>query len=135
MAARSANTMAEGLPALLDQITAMKMTPDADLDWLINLETHVLGKVREPFQRMQQQGLTNAGGGGGGQGGMPPMGNPNVAAGITPSGMPNAGMDPGMMGGGAQPAPPTGAGAGVPGVRTEPQMPPVDELRRMLSQG
>lgn len=43
---RGTNTMMEGLRSLLTAISEMKMAPDADLEFLINLETTVLQKVR-----------------------------------------------------------------------------------------
>lgn len=101
MATRSNNTMQEALQRLLGDLSAMKVLPDADLEFVINLETQIVAKLREPLDRMAQAGITDA----------PPV------------------MPPMSMGA------PTGAGMGVPGVRTEPNSPNPDELRRLLATG
>lgn len=118
MATRSTNTMEEGLTSLLTSISDLKVTPDADLEFLIGLETLVLGKLREPLERARQAEEI-AKGMSGGAGGMP---------------MNNGAM--GMPGGPpmAPPPAPAGVGGGVPGIRSEPQMGSPDELRRMLNQ-
>lgn len=102
MPQRSANTQQETLQKLLSQIAEMKATPDADLPFLIGLETFVLKKLREPYERQQQAAF------GGGQGQTIPGGN---GMGVAPG--PGGGAR-GMFGGGAT------------------ALPPVDELRRTL---
>lgn len=104
--------MVEGLQKIAQDITALKMTPDADLSWLIGIETQILQKLREPFEAAAGQmgpppgnsvdaGLGAAGadmsvmpGGGGGQAmGMPGPGGP------MPATVPGGGMrqSPDMM--------------------------------------
>jgi hypothetical protein len=43
---RGTNTMMEGLRSMMALISELKITPDADLEFLINLETTILQKVR-----------------------------------------------------------------------------------------
>lgn len=109
MAVRGTNTMQEALQSLLQETAQMKTLADADLPWLVELESMVLSKIREPLDAQQgQQG--------------PPQG---MAAG------PMGGMPPG--GGMGMPA-----GQGVPGgggMQAGPQMPNPDELQRLLSAG
>ena len=111
---RSTNTMQEGLNGLLSQISEMKTMPDADLNFLIQLETTILQKIREPYDQMSGQ-----------------MSAP------TPGGQPMPpppGAMPGGMPGGAAGGFPMGQGGGARGMRTEPAAPNPDELRRMLGQ-
>lgn len=105
-ATRGTNTQAEALQRLLADISQIKTMPDADLEWLIQLETFILAKLREPIEQMsgQMQGM---------------------AAG-PPS--PQPGMSP--MGGGV---PGGGMAGGPPGVMPGGQAPNPDELRRMLA--
>ena len=86
--------------------------PDADLQFLISLETTILQKIREPYDQMSGQ-----------------MSAP------TPGGQPMP--QPPMPGGGGPPMPggfTVGQGGGARGMRTEPNAPNPDELRRMLGQ-
>ena len=109
MAGRSTNTMVEALERMLSDVAQMKMLADADLPWLVELESMVLGKLREPIDQMRQPGGALA------QPGMP------------------QGMDQGM--GQMQGMP---AGGGVPGgggMQAGAQMPSPDELQRLLSAG
>lgn len=46
--------MAEGLQKLLSDIAAMQAAPDADLDFLGQLQTVILTKIRAPFDQTQQ---------------------------------------------------------------------------------
>lgn len=119
---RSTNTMAEFLQRMLGDIAEAKTLPDADLGFLIQIETTILQKLRAPIDALmgQMEGAGGMGGEGGammdpamaGQGGLPqmPMIPPNVA----------------MGGGGPIPQP------RVTGTRMEPNMPNMDELRRSL---
>jgi hypothetical protein len=110
---RSTNTMAEFLSRILGDIGQAKTLPDADLEFLVGLETQIIGKIREPYDVMQ------------GAGQPPPLG-----------GMPGGAMMPP----GAPPAPPAmppmpmGQPGGAPaGLRTQPNMPNMDEMSRVLS--
>jgi hypothetical protein len=108
---RSTNTMAEGMRALLSSISDMKILPDADLQFILGIEQQIVAKLREPIDRMQQQGITQAG---------PPQGPPpgSMAGAMTQGGMPGQSAGAG--------------GGGVPGVMQARQQPNPDELRRVL---
>lgn len=119
---RSTNTQQEALKGMLGQIADIKTFPDADIEWLLGLETQILTKLRAPVQdALQSAGaLSDVAG----QMGQSPMGQMG-----------------GQMGGGPAPSPMAMAGApgaapqGVPGLRQSPGMPNPDELRRLLTQG
>lgn len=109
--------MAEFLQRMLGELAVAKTLPDADLQFLVGIETAILQKMREPVDALEGQSAAVPGmeaaqaeaipsGMGGGMGGGAPM----------PGGM-------GMSGGG---------GGGVPGLMSAPQAIPPDELRRML---
>jgi hypothetical protein len=109
MSDRQTNTMAEGLQKLLSDISAMMAAPDADLDFLGQLQTVVLQKIRAPLDQaaaiqnqVQQQQA--------GQGGAP---GPNQ----QPPPQPQQQFGP----------------ANVPGLRNGPPVPNADELRRVLA--
>lgn len=105
MATRGTNTMQEALQRLLGDVSQMKTLSDADLPWLVELESMVVGKIREPIDAMKQPGGPLAGAGG------PP---------------------PGM--GGPPPGMPAGAPMGG-GMNAGAQAPNPDELQRLLSAG
>ena len=111
MAVRGTNTMQEALQSLLQETAQMKTLADADLPWLVELESMVLSKIREPLDAMQSPQQPQSAGP---MGGMPPGG-------------------PGGPGGMGMPA-----GGGVPGgggMQAGPQMPNPDELQRLLAAG
>lgn len=123
MATRGTNTMSEGLQKLMQDITGLKATPDADVAFLIGLETTILGKLREGFAKAAGQmppppgSAVEAGMGGMGAGGG--MGDMAMAgAGGAPGGVPMGAAGPGS------PMPP------MPGVRFSP-----DVMRRAISGG
>lgn len=112
---RSTNTMTEGLRALLSNLSDMKVLPDADLSFLLNIEQQIVAKLREPYDRQLQ-------GGGGGPSGPPPGmgGGPGSMAGaMTQQGMPGQSAGPSQ----------------IPGVMQARQQPSPDELARVLGQG
>lgn len=51
---RMNNTFAELLPKMLQLLTQMKQTEDADYEWIIQQETQVLEKIKQPFQQAAQ---------------------------------------------------------------------------------
>lgn len=104
---RGTNTQAEALQALLRDIADMKSFADADIEWLLGIETQILQKLREPVQQA--------------------IGNSDIGA---MSGMtgPTPATPPPPMGGGM-------GGPGVAGLRQSPGAPNPDELRRLLSVG
>ena len=110
--AASNDTYAGALEVLMKQIATMKGLPDANLPFLIQLETMVIGEIRSPERLMQQAGI------------LPPSrANPqgNAALGLP------------LGGGGAAAPPPSALGAGVPGVQTTPGPANPDEMRRVLT--
>lgn len=128
-------TQAEELQKMLGTIAQIKVKPDADLPYLISLESMILTKLREPFVQAQQAAYGQATGLQPGQGA--PMGNGMRGAPLMPG--------PQQLPGGPSPFPPimqgpAGAGVapapggGVAGLMGMPALPPVDELRRMLSE-
>ena len=90
MASRSTNTMSEGLQRILGDISQLKTVGDADLTYLTELETMVIGKLREPIDAVKQNAT-----------GMPP-----AMAGPSDMGMPpGSGQGGGLMSGAQPPAP------------------------------
>lgn len=109
MATRSTNTQVEALGKLISDLAEIKQFPDADLPFLIQLETIILQYLRAPLDEMK--------GGGGGQGG--PPGGP----GGFPPQTPNQTQRPGgPMPGAQMPGSPGGPGGA----------PDLDELRRIM---
>jgi hypothetical protein len=103
------NTMVEALQRIYKSITEAKLVQDADMPFLVQMETMLLDRIKQPVDQMQQQGMF---GGAPAPGAMPP------------------GMAPGMN---PAPAAPSfgGMGGGMGGV-AQGAAPNFDELRRML---
>lgn len=115
---RSTNTMAEFLQRMMGDISEAKTLPDADLEFLIQLETTILQKLRAPVDALMGQMQ--------GQGAGPV--DQLQGAGAMMGGMPSG---PGPLGVSGAPMAPNGQER-VPGTRMEPAMPNPDEFRRML---
>jgi hypothetical protein len=133
---RTTDTFTEGLRKVLGDIQDLKTTDDADLPYIINLETMIL-------QRLKQQGsdaLNGTSPMAAGPGAMmaPGMG-PMPPPGMGPPGMPPPGMPPGMpppgMAGPPGVGPPGLAPAPVPGLMAGPNIPNIGELKRVLGSG
>lgn len=107
--------MSEVLQNILREVSIAKTLPDADLQFLVELETKILTKLRAPLEAAAGQ----------------------MGAGPSPSG--GSGMDPAMAGGmapgmGAPPmGPPPGPMDGPPGLRAQPPMPSPDEMQRLMA--
>ncbi len=110
---RMNNTFEELLPKMLNLITQMKQTDDADYEWLINMETQVLEKIKQPFTDAAQM---TAG----------PAPDPTMGMGAPVD--PQMAMAAGM---GMQQEAPMSRGP-IPGMNRAPA---VDEIRRMMNQG
>lgn len=108
---RQNNTFEEQLPKLLKVITDMKMTEDADFEWLVSMETQIIEKIKQPFTQAAQM---TAG----------PQPQPGMGM-----GQPQDPMMAMMAGAGQAAAPPMSRGP-MPGTDTAPA---VDELRRMMT--
>ena len=106
---RQNNTMSEGLTQLLSAIAQLKAAPDADLQYLAQIESTILQKLREPLQQAAQA-LAQAGG-------------------VVPAGMAS------QMGAAAQGGVGQGPGMGQPPQGQSPSagMPNPDELRRLVA--
>lgn len=117
MAVKSENTMQEGMQSLMQDIAVMKFMPDADLNFLVSLETMIIGYQRQAMDQTQQQANPGMN--------MPP------GAGMPPGGglPPNGGMPPMVSG------PMAGRGmVNQPGpAPMSPGPPPMDEMQRLMS--
>lgn len=116
--ANTNNTMAEGLRKIAAQLTDMKFEPDADVPFLIHLETEILGYLKNPTP---QPGAAQ---------------NPGAPqlSGIPAGPPPGAGGPPvGPLGPG--PISPPGGAPGAPGLGAGPAAINPDELRRVLQGG
>lgn len=123
---RGTNTYSEWMRKMLGQIADAKTLPDADLEYLVNMETQLLGKIRAPIDNMQAAGSTAV------------PGAPSLMPGMPP-GMPPGTMTSGAGGMGSMGAAPNGIMApggprppAVPGMRQGAAMPPLAELARVL---
>lgn len=133
---RLSNTQEELLRKLLPQIAEMKLSDDADPDFIAGLEGMLVAKIREPIERARAAALTAADPALAGVGGAGGMGDLSGAMG---------GM--GGMTGGAGGADPTLLLQALAAGGTQPQTIPnqrglvaspditgsVDELRRIMS--
>lgn len=114
MPASRVDTYAEALERIYDFVAKAKIVPDANLPFLIGLETQIMEEIRSPERRMQEQGII-------------PSEQQN------PQGMGALGGGGGGMGMSAPPPSFLGAGAGA-GVQMSPGGPAnADEMRRVLS--
>lgn len=52
---KTRNTMGEVLQGILQDISQAKTLPDADLEFLLNMETAILSKLRQPMEQMMGQ--------------------------------------------------------------------------------
>lgn len=115
---KSTDGFIEYLRKIARLIGEAKIAPDADMPFLVDIETQVIGRLRAPADAASAAGMSAA-----------PMGPPpGMGPGGPPMGPPMSGPPPGPMG------PPPMAGAGARGLTTNPSMPGGDELRRLIGQ-
>lgn len=108
--------MAEGLQAMLGEIAQLQVAPDADIPFLLDLQQRIVIKIHPQLQQQPQPGQ-------------------GMAPGAAPSSVPGMGAIPGAGAGfaGAGGFPGGGPEGAPPGVMPGPNMPNVDELRRVLA--
>lgn len=116
MAVKTENTMAEGLQSIMQDLATLKMTPDADLKLIVDVETMILNWLKSGMANAAQQP------GGGIQGGM------NMGPGPQDPNM--MGIDPSRITGGDLAG---RAMMNAPGPMMSSGPPPMDEARRMMS--
>lgn len=110
MAGSSNDTYAGALEVLMKQLATMKGLADANLPFIIQIETQIIQEIRSPERMMQQAGIT------------PP-------AQQNPMGNAQLGLPP--MGGMGAP-PPSEMGAGVSGVQNSPGPVDPEAMQRIL---
>lgn len=116
----SNDNYAGALEVLMKQLATMKGLADANLPFLIQLETQIIGEIRSPERQMQAAGI------------IPPAGqNPQGAGALSLPGGGGMPMDVGPMS--APPPSFAGASAGPGSAGMAPAAPSnPDELRRIL---
>lgn len=142
MPALDKDTFEGALRVLHKNIGELKQLLDADLPWVIEIETMLLDKIRSPERMLQQRGLIPPGGqnpaGNAALGlpGAPPMGG---AGGPPGGGLP---LPPGGPGGPLPPdvgmsIPPSAAlgAGGPPGISSPGPGPSPDDLAALLGAG
>jgi hypothetical protein len=107
-------SMSEALQMILQDIGIALGTPDADIQFLTTLQQAVVMQMRQGHQQQQRAAM----GGVNNPQSSPGMGSP--AGGQMPMGGPGGAMQ-------------SSGAPGVPGVRSMPQMPNPDELRRLAA--
>jgi hypothetical protein len=122
--ANAPQTMADGLQKIITDLGACMTAPDADMPFLQNLQNVIITRLKAGIG-----GTPGMGGPGGAPGGAPGPGGPPGGPGGP--GMPGPGPQAGPPLGGV-PGGPGGAAPGVAGVRSMPNIPNTDELRRLL---
>lgn len=115
---RSTNTMAEGLTQLVQQLAALKMTPDADLDFLTAVEGSIIEYARNLGAAAASGQLGMGGMGAGGVAG------PGVAGGLAGAGALPQGSVPTAGAAGPPPLPLPGPGPGAGGAGGGLPIPP-----------
>lgn len=114
MASGSYNTMAEWLGKINQDLASAAACPDADLEFLVGLQTQVLQKLRQPYDQ-NPNGMPPQ---------LPPAGGMNMGPGMPGAGPPSPGPSlEGIVPAGG----PVGPGP-APMASSNP-----DELRRALS--
>lgn len=115
MPASKVDTFAEALSRIARVVQQSKEIADADMPFLISLETMILERIKQPEQQMQQQGMI-----------------PSAASNPMGNGALGLGGGGGM---GASAPPPSFLGAGAPpGVQMSPGGPNnAEEMQRVLS--
>lgn len=123
MAGYTKNTMVEGLGKIAKDLTGLMQFPDADMQFLTDLQTRILGYLQQSNSAQPQN--------------FPP---PDQMAGVPSPGQPGpAGLPPELAAAGVGNNPtiggivPAGGPPPVPGIAAQPAPPNPDELRRIMS--
>lgn len=113
---KTQDSFAETMRNMLQELAIAKVAPDADLRSILELESRIVAKLREPHERMMamQQSQMNATAQGLAGGGAFGGATPGAGMGVPAAGSATQGM-------------------GVRGLRRQSMLPPVDELRRLVT--